>query len=67
MRRRLLTPVAFAQALPESSGPFAIAGVRAWRLREPDSGRRYSVVRVTSQTGVSGYGEGGPINSAEFA
>ena len=67
MRRRLLTPVAFAQALPESSGPFAIASVRAWRLREPDSGRGYSVIRITSQTGVSGYGEGGPIKSGEFA
>lgn len=67
MKRRPLTPVAFAQALPASSGPLAIASVRAWRLREPDSGRRYSVVRVTSQTGVSGYGEGGPITSAEFA
>ncbi len=67
MRRRLLTPVAFAQAPPASSGPFAIASIRGWRLREPDSGRRYSVVRLTSQTGVSGYGEGGPITSAEFA
>lgn len=67
MRRRLLTPVAFAQAPPASNGPLAIASVRGWRLREPDSGRRYSVVRVTSQTGVSGYGEGAPITATEFA
>jgi hypothetical protein len=67
MRRRLLTPVAFAQTPPASSGAFAIESFRAWRLREPDSGRRYSVIRITSQTGVSGYGEGGPIKSAEFA
>ena len=67
MRRHLLTPAAFAQAPLVSGGPFAIASVNGWRLREPDSGRRYSVVRITSQTGVSGYGEGGPIKSADFA
>ncbi len=66
MSRRLLTPAAFAQTLAPA-GPFAIASMRGWRLREPDSGRRYSVVRITSQTGVSGYGEGGPIKPAEFA
>src|SRR6476619_2603114 len=67
MRRRLLTPAAFAQAPLMSSGPFAIASVKGWRVREPDSGRTYSLVRVTSQAGVSGYGEGGPIKSAEFS
>src|SRR4051794_3793377 len=66
MRRRLLPPAAFAQALPLSAGPLSIATIHGWRLREPDSGRRYSVVRVTSQTGVSGYGEGGPIKTVEF-
>lgn len=67
MRRHLRLPVSFAQSLPASSGPLAIASVRAWRLREPDSGRRYAIIRVTSQTGVSGFGEGGPIKSADFA
>ncbi len=68
MRRRLLTPFAFAQSSPlGSGGPFAIASLHGWRLREPDSGRRYSVVRITSQTGVSGYGEGGPITPSELA
>jgi galactonate dehydratase len=36
-------------------------------LREPDSGRRYTIVRVTSQSGVAGFGEGGPIKSVDFA
>jgi galactonate dehydratase len=36
-------------------------------LREPDSGRRYTNVRVTSQSGASGFGEGGPIKGVDFA
>src|SRR5262249_5660055 len=67
MRRHLRLPVLFAQSLPASSGPLAIASVRAWRLREPDSGRRYTVIQVTSQSGLSGFGEGGPIHPADFA
>jgi len=67
MRRRLAAPVPFAQALPASNGPLTIAGRRAWRLREPDSGRRYTIVRVTSQNGVSGFGEGGAIKAVDFA
>ena len=67
MRRPLRFPAAFAQAVPASSGPLAIATVRAWRLREPDSGRRYTIVRVASKTGVTGFGEGGPIKAADFA
>jgi galactonate dehydratase len=67
VRRHLRLPVLFPQSLPPGRGPLAIASVRAWRLREPDSGRRYTVVRVTSQNGLSGFGEGGAIQSAEFA
>jgi galactonate dehydratase len=66
MRRRIPLPVPFAQVPPASGGPLSIAGVRAWRLREPDSGRRYTIVRITSQSGASGFGEGGAIRSVEF-
>jgi len=66
MRRRIPLPAPFAQAA-SSTGPLAIANMKAWRLREPDSGRRYTVVRVTSQSGANGYGEGGEIKSAGFA
>lgn len=67
MRRRILLPAPFAQAPAASSGPLAIASVKAWRLKEPESGRRYTVVRLTSQSRLTGYGEGGEIKSAEFA
>ena len=44
----------------------AIAGVEGWRLREPDSGRRYTVLRLETRGGMTGYGEGGPATSAEI-
>ena len=65
-RKRLGMPVAFAQ--PQSaSHPLAIAAFRAWRLREPVSGRRYTVVKLQSQSGDIGYGEGGPVPASDIA
>jgi galactonate dehydratase len=48
------------------SHPLAIAQFRAWRLKEPVSGRRYTVVKLQSQSGESGYGEGGLATAAEI-
>ena len=42
----------------------AVARVQGWRLREPDSGRRYTVLRLETRSGMAGYGEGGPATSA---
>jgi galactonate dehydratase len=49
-----------------TSHPLAIAAFRAWRLREPVSGRRYTVVKLQSQSGETGYGEGGPVPAGEI-
>jgi galactonate dehydratase len=38
----------------------SITGLHAWRIREPVSHRRYTVVRLESRGGHAGYGEGGP-------
>jgi galactonate dehydratase len=48
---------------------FAISGLRSWRLREPASGRAYTVIRVDTQGGPRGYGEcrGAPIESLTYA
>lgn len=65
-RRRPGLPLAFAP--PEDAAhPLAVAGFRAWRLKEPVSGRRYTVVKLTSQSGVTGYGEGGPSTATDIA
>jgi galactonate dehydratase len=47
--------------------PLRIVDYRAWRLKEPDSNRRYTVVRLGSQGGATGYGEGGPATAGEIA
>jgi galactonate dehydratase len=54
-------------AAATAAGPLAITAVKAWRLKEPAGGRRYSVVKVTAQNGVSGYGEGGPVRGVGLA
>jgi galactonate dehydratase len=57
--------VMFAPAIAEDH-PLRIVQFRAWRVKEPVSSRRYTVVRLQSQGGVSGYGEGGPATAAEI-
>lgn len=53
----------FATAADTSTDPLAITGLRGWRLREPASGRRYTVVRLETRGGLTGYGEGGPARA----
>ncbi len=67
MRSRL-PRMAVAFAPPQSGNhPLAITALRAWRLKEPVSGRRYTVVKLQSQGGESGYGEGGASSGIEIA
>ena len=66
MRRRFLE-AGLVFAPPQSAAhPLAIAKFRAWRMKEPVSGRRYTVVRLQSESGDTGYGEGGPTAAAEI-
>jgi len=44
----------------------SVANVRGWRVREPVSGRRYTVLRLETRDGLVGYGEGGPATAAEI-
>src|SRR5262249_29401693 len=50
-----------------ASDRLTITGFRAWRLREPASGRRYTVVKLESRGGLTGYGESGPVTASEAA
>lgn len=52
---------------PADSDRLAITGFRAWRMREPISRRGYTVVRLDSRGGVTGYGEGGPVLAGNLA
>lgn len=66
MRRKIWGNLpAFAPQAPPADRK-AIANLRAWCLREPSSGRRYSVLRLETRAGLVGYGEGGPATRAEL-
>jgi len=66
--RRKIPEITAAFGPPQTtSHPLAIAAFRAWRLREPVSGRRYTVVKLQSQSGDIGYGEGGPVLAGNLA
>lgn len=67
-RRARLSGIIAAQvaaALPESR--FEIIELHQFPVREPVSGRKYSVVRVRTRGGLSGFGEGSSVTAAEFA
>ena len=44
-----------------------MTSLRAWRLREPVSQRRYTVVKLESRGGTAGYGEGGAAVGTDVA
>ena len=44
-----------------------MSGIRVYPLREPRSGRRYSVLKVVTESGLAGFGECGPVSSADLA
>ena len=57
--------IVFAPPAAENH-PLKVAQFRAWRVKEPVSNRRYTVVRLQSQGGIVGHGEGGPAPAAEI-
>jgi len=68
IRRRKLHgagSIVFAPPAAEDH-PLKIAQFRAWRVKEPVSNRRYTVVRLQSQGGIAGYGVGGRALAAEI-
>jgi galactonate dehydratase len=68
-KRRKLPGAGIAVFSPPASTdhPLTIVEFRAWRVKEPVSNRRYTVVCLKSQGGTSGYGEGGSATSSEIA
>jgi galactonate dehydratase len=62
-RARLKMPLALQPATGEG---LEITELKVWTVREPVSLRRYSVVRVTTRSGVRGYGEGPPVGAREL-
>jgi len=59
-RRARLTGIIAAQvaaAAPANTGKLDITALRLFPVREPVSGRSYVVLRVTTRSGLTGFGE----------
>jgi galactonate dehydratase len=62
--------VAFAPQATAASGPgspLQITALRDFPLREPVSGRTYTVIKLQTRGGLEGYGECGSVTAAELA
>ena len=66
-RRMRLSKLSSAGNLHDIKSDLAIKNVQAWTLREPVSKRRYSVIKIQTNSGITGYGECEPLSITEFA
>lgn len=56
-----------APGISRAERDLAVTGLRAYRLREPGSGRSYTVIKITTQSDLSGFGECGVASSEDVA
>jgi galactonate dehydratase len=68
LRRSRLAAFAVPQAtMPRSTSPqLQIAALRDYRLREPVSGRSYTIIKLQTRGGLEGYGECPVANPADL-
>lgn len=66
MRRKIWSNLLAFAPQAASTDRKAVVNVRGWRLREPDSERSYTVLRLETRDGLVGYGEGGPVTAAQI-
>jgi galactonate dehydratase len=50
----------------EAENDLTIKDVRGWALSEPVSKRKYTVVKIQTASGLTGYGECAPLSTTEF-
>ncbi len=55
------------QISANSSSPLAIVSLKTFPIREPVSGRSYTVVKLVTRDGITGYGECGAASPADVA
>ncbi|HYZ83731.1 MAG TPA: enolase C-terminal domain-like protein [Bryobacteraceae bacterium] len=66
-RHRLANHIAMQSAAAAPSGSaHEITALEAYPLREPSSGRRYTVVKVRTKSGLTGFGEAPAITADEI-
>jgi galactonate dehydratase len=64
-KSRLADFMAMQAAAATPGDKHAIAEMRAYPVREPASGRVYTIVRLRSQSGIVGWGEAGRVAAAD--
>src|SRR5262245_1124835 len=68
-RARLISAVSaftFQRDKVESDSGMRVSSIRAYPLREPISGRRYTVIKAVTESGLAGYGECEAVSSADL-
>lgn len=66
-RLHLMLAPQTAAAIPGAAGKAEISGIDAFPLREPVSGREYSILRVRSRSGLVGFGESARASQQDLA
>ena len=64
-RNKLAGWIAMQSAAAAPTDKHAITEMRVYPVREPASGRSYTVVRLRSQSGLIGWGEAGRVSAAD--
>ena len=64
-RQKLAGWIALQVAAAAPKDNHEIAELRVWLVREPVSGRSYTVVRLRAKSGLMGWGETGRVNAAD--
>ena len=65
-RSRLGTQIQPVKELNYGEKELTIKGVKAWIVREPVSEGTYTVIKIETGTGISGYGECAELSLSEF-
>ena len=64
-KQKLARRIALQTAVSAPKDNHDITELRVWSLREPASGRTYTVLRLRTKSGLTGWGESGRVNTAD--
>ncbi len=64
-KQKLASRIALQTAVSAPKDNHDITELRVWSLREPASGRTYTVLRLRTKSGLTGWGESGRVNTAD--
>src|SRR5689334_21879113 len=65
-RHKLASRIALQAAVSAPKDNHEITELRVWSLREPASAWTYTVLRLRTKSGLTGWGETGRVNTADI-